>query len=205
MKKITKLETILSISLCFTPIILGLYLWNDLPDLIASHFNFSGEIDGYLSKFSMVISIPILLALLNLFLLNKMKKEIKYTPHITIWLIPVIVNFIFPLSYFVSLGFDFNINQVLFISISMLYIIIGNYLPKYRHNYYVGIRIPTTLKSEENWNYTHRKSGPVFVIAGFISLIFGFLQLYSFVGIILISALILSTSFSIIYWKKHKS
>ncbi len=204
MKKTVKLETILSISLCFTPFILGMYLWSDLPDLVISNFGYNGSANSYSSKFFMVVILPSLLILLNLFLLNKMKKEIKSVPPITIWLIPVLVNIIFPLSYFSSINSDFHVEQLIFIFISLLYIIIGNYLPKCRHNYYVGIRIPTTLKSEDNWNYTHRKSGPIFVISGFMGLIFGFLELYTLVGISTISALIISISFSIIYWKKHK-
>ena len=44
--------------------------------------------------------------------------------------------------------------------------IIGNYMPKVKQNYTMGIKIPWTLNSEDNWNKTHRFAGFIFVLSG---------------------------------------
>ena len=51
-----------------------------------------------------------------------------------------------------------------------MFILIGNYLPKCKQNHTIGIKIPWTLNSEENWNATHRFSGKVWVICGILIL-----------------------------------
>ena len=53
----------------------------------------------------------------------------------------------------------------------VLFLIIGNYLPKCKQNSTMGIKIPWTLSSEENWNRTHHMSGYLWMGAGIIGLI----------------------------------
>ena len=53
----------------------------------------------------------------------------------------------------------------------LILIVVGNYLPKARQNYTIGIRIPWTLASEENWNRTHRLAGYLWVIGGILMII----------------------------------
>ena len=47
-----------------------------------------------------------------------------------------------------------------------LFIIVGNYLGKVRRNFFIGIRTPWTLASDEVWARTHRVGGWLFVMAG---------------------------------------
>ena len=53
----------------------------------------------------------------------------------------------------------------------LLFVVIGNYLPKARRNYTIGIRLPWTLANEENWNRTHRIGGFLWVIGGILMII----------------------------------
>ena len=57
------------------------------------------------------------------------------------------------------------------ILLGVLFIFAGNYLPKSRQNYTVGIRIPWTLDNEENWNKTHRLAGYLWVAGGIVMLL----------------------------------
>ena len=50
----------------------------------------------------------------------------------------------------------------------------GNYLPKCQQNYTIGIKIPWTLNSEENWNRTHRFAGRLWVVCGLALMLTGF-------------------------------
>ena len=55
-----------------------------------------------------------------------------------------------------ALDYSIDANLILEILMGALLIIIGNYLPKCRQNYTIGIKIPWTLADEDNWNRTHR-------------------------------------------------
>lgn len=52
----------------------------------------------------------------------------------------------------------------------LLFIVLGNYMPKFRQNSFMGIRVKWTLESEANWNATHRMGGKVWVAGGFACL-----------------------------------
>ena len=58
--------------------------------------------------------------------------------------------------------------------IGVLFVIIGNYLPKCKQNYTIGIKIPWTLDNEENWNKTHRFAGFLWVVCGVAIMFTGF-------------------------------
>ena len=49
-------------------------------------------------------------------------------------------------------------------------------MPKLKQNYTIGIKVPWTLNSEENWNMTHRMAGKLYVVAGVISIIIALLN-----------------------------
>ena len=61
------------------------------------------------------------------------------------------------------------------IVIGLVLAIVGNYLPKCKQNYTIGIKIPWTLNSEENWNKTHRLAGWIWTFGGLLIMLTGFL------------------------------
>ena len=63
-----------------------------------------------------------------------------------------------------------------FFIIGVMFIGLGNYMPKLKQNYTIGIKVPWTLNSEENWNMTHRMAGKLYVVAGVISIIIALLN-----------------------------
>ena len=56
--------------------------------------------------------------------------------------------------------------MAVFFIIGVMFIGLGNYMPKLKQNYTIGIKVPWTLNSEENWNMTHRMAGKVYVVGG---------------------------------------
>lgn len=70
-----------------------------------------------------------------------------------------------------ALGYVVDIMRVVLSGVMLLLIVIGNFLPKLRSNYFIGIRLPWTLSSEENWRKTHYFGGRAFVILGSIGLL----------------------------------
>ncbi len=64
-------------------------------------------------------------------------------------------------------------------SMGLLFLILGNYLPKIRQNRTMGIKLPWTLQSEENWTRTHRLSGFLWVLCGLVMIPLSLLRLWS--------------------------
>ena len=74
--------------------------------------------------------------------------------------------------YGAALGLgSFSSPRIMFFLLGVMYIVVGNYLPKCRQNYTVGIKVPWTLNSEENWDRTHRFSGKLWIIGGLVLVI----------------------------------
>ena len=81
-------------------------------------------------------------------------------------------------TYAVALGQPVRVEIVMPILLGLVFIIIGNYLPKCKQNYTIGIKIPWTLDSEENWNKTHRFAGRIWVVCGFLMILTAFFDIF---------------------------
>ena len=156
------------------PMLLGVLLWDRLPDSIATHFDFNGVPDGWSSKPFTVFALPALLVGIHLLctfgtLADPKRRNIQnkiFT--MVLWISPVISLSTCGATYLYAL--DIPVNMVL-LCVSMcgiLFLIIGNYLPKCRQNYTVGIKLPWTLSDEENWDRTHRLAGKLWMVGGLL-------------------------------------
>ncbi len=169
--KTSKISVIVSILIV---IIFNLIFYTKMPDMVPNHWNIDGEVDGYTTKFNGFILLPIILVLsgifLNFMLDNDPKNKNQKNMAITIGKIamPGILLLIMVLQTVFGLGMEFDVNLVVNFLLGILFIAIGNYLPKAKRNYTVGIKLPWTLNSDENWNKTHRLGGILFILAGML-------------------------------------
>lgn len=175
----SKLSVLISIIIV---IIFNVLFYKKMPDMIPVHWNFAGEVDRYADKFNAYVTTPILLVLagifMNFMLDNDPKNKTQKNMAITIGKIsiPGIIFFIFMIQTIYGLGKEININLITNMLLGVLFIALGNYLPKAKRNYVVGIRVPWTLNSDENWNRTHRLGGIVYIITGLMFMINVFLN-----------------------------
>src|SRR5699024_2994236 len=71
-----------------------------------------------------------------------------------------------------SLGINVvNISTIMPLVIGILFTIIGNAMPKFKQNFYAGIRTSWTLSDEEVWFKTHRLGGKIWFIGGILMII----------------------------------
>ena len=162
------------------PILAGIILWDRLPEQMATHWNAAGDIDGWTSKPFTVFGLPlILLAAQWLCVLGTLadpKKEnhpVKVL-HLVLWIIPVLSLVLGTITYATALGKAVRVEVIMPILIGLILAIIGNYMPKCKQNYTIGIKIPWTLNSEENWNRTHRFAGWLWTFSGIVVMLTGF-------------------------------
>lgn len=181
------------------------YFYTLLPNEVPTHWGPNGLPDAYGSKLLNVVLFPVLaLFIVVIFpILSKIdpKKE-NYEKFGKSWeIIQFAIIWFFAYIYFVILYLSLyptqSITPFMLFGLWTLFIILGNYFGKIRQNYFIGIKLPWTLSSEEVWNKTHRFSGKLFVISGIIFLINSFLQIYP-IWVFIVS-LIIIVLFPLVY------
>lgn len=175
------LKTLIITSLVILlPIAAGLILWDQLPARMPTHWNAAGEVDGWSSKAFAVFGLPsILLAAQWLCLLGtaadpKKSSHPEKILHLVLWIMPVLSILLFTITYAVALGKQVPIQVILPVFIGLMLTVAGNYMPKCKQNYTIGIKLPWTLESEENWNKTHRLAGWIWTLGGILVMLTGF-------------------------------
>ena len=163
------------------PVLAGLLLWNRLPEMLVSHWGASGQPDGTTSRGFAVFGQPLLLLLIQWLCilatsLDPRNRDQSRKPlMLVLWIIPLTSNLIALMMYATALGMPFSPIRLLVGAFGLLFLVIGNYLPKCIPNSTLGIRIPWTHASNENWVATHRFCGKVWVIGGIVILLSIFL------------------------------
>lgn len=176
-----KITIIITTLITLLPILFGLIVWNRLPEQIATHWGADGQANGYSGKAFAVFGMPCILAafqlLVSFITLNDPKRRnIHKKPlALVLWILPVMSIIGNGITYAIALGMEIDVGVVVSILVGILFIALGNYMPKLQQNYTVGIRVPWTLNSTENWNRTHRLGGKMFILGGFFLIITGFL------------------------------
>ena len=188
-----------------------------LPETIPTHWNFKGEIDGWGGKSSLWLLYGITV-LTNFFMLlvpkiePKKENYEKFKDIYPIFRFMLVMVFAGLLEVNIKAGFDPNgveMHRLVPIMLCILIIVLGNYLPKCKHNYTIGVRTPWTLASETVWTKTHRLSGVLWVASGIVMLIANLLinGTFSFiitmVGFVIIS--LIPTIYSYIEFNKEKN
>lgn len=206
-----KVSLIVSGLLILAPILIGVLTWDRLPDLIPNHFNFAGEADGYTPKLYGVFALPLILFVSHyamLFIVTADPKRARVTDKIyflVMWMMPLVSWVTSGISYSMALGRKVNITLVGSLMVGFIFVVIGNYFPKLRQNYTIGIRLPWTLADEDNWNRTHRLAGWLYMICGVACVIFGLLRVPAgmFAGILIASGI--PTVYSYLLYRKKRS
>ena len=215
MLKENKKTLILTTIVLLLPIIIGLILLERLPDKVPTHWNFEGVIDGWSSKPFAVFGLPgILLAVHWVCMLAtcadpKMKDAGNKMLNIVLWICPILSVVLMAIVYGVALGYEFKVDKIVLVLVGVVFVIIGNYLPKCKQSYTMGIKLPWTLNDEDNWNRTHRLGGKLWVICGIIMIISMFLpanfQMVMMLLVIGIAVVIPSIYSYCLYKKKETS
>ena len=211
MFKKLKMKLILSSLLILAPILVGLLLWDKLPEQMATHWDFNGTPNGWSSKEFSVIGLPIFLLFVHWMCIIGTKTDPKAVNHpkqlmsLVFWICPAVSILCMCSIYAEALGYHVSINHLAPCIVGITFIIIGNYLPKCSHNYTMGIKIPWTLHSEENWNRTHRFAGPVWVICGILFMALTFMGFPKLSVALIFIATFVPMIYSYLYFKKYES
>lgn len=184
---------------------IGIYFYPALPERIASHWGANGEVNGYMSKFWGIFLLPFLSIFLLIFFLllpkidplgANIKKFRKYFDGFIIVFL-VFLFYIYVLTLAWNLGVKFNMLLMILPTLGVLFYYLGIMMEKTKRNWFIGIRTPWTISSDNVWNKTHKIGGTLFKISGIIAIIginFG-----SFAIFFIIVPIIFSTLYTVIY------
>lgn len=196
MKKVNKTRILMWI-VAIAPLVLVAVTYNRLPDKIPTNWSVSGEI-AYGSKTTLWwlagIS-PVLAALLMAVpKIDPRKRNYEKFRGFYDAFAPFIMVFLFAM---VALIISESLNpgripvaKTVTAGLGLLYAFIGNIMPKFKSNFFIGIKTPWTLSSDEVWKKTHRLGGFLFFFGGIATVIMVLLveEIPMFIGLGVITA-----------------
>lgn len=152
------------------------WFYASLPDPVPIHWNTGGEVDGYMAKPWGALIFPLYLVGIWVgfklipvisprgFRLDRFLGVVR-----VIQLAVVGVTFVIGVvSLLAAAGWNVQMQWVVPLCVGVLFVVLGNYLGKVRRNFFIGVRTPWTLASEEVWNRTHRLAAWLFVFSGLL-------------------------------------
>jgi len=181
MKKFTAIAA----SIVILSFVITIFLYPMLPSKIASHWDMEGNVNGYMEK-EYIFLIPCIIFLLLLLFIaipkidplaaNIEKFRKYYYGFVIIFLIFMLLVQLQILLW--NIGVKVGINAI-FPAIAVIYIYVGFLLEKAKRNWFIGIRTPWTLSSDNVWEKTHKIGGKLFKIAGIIAIFSVIFQKYA--------------------------
>ena len=150
-----KKKLIISSAVILLPILFGLIFWNVLPEKMPIHWGIDGNIDGHSGKAFAIFFLPLFMLASHWFCIfctlldPKNKEQSNKAFGMVIWIIPIVTLFSSGMIYAASFGWIMKIDYIGTTLFGLLFLIIGNYLPKCKQNYTIGIRVKWALENEK--------------------------------------------------------
>lgn len=169
----------IAVIIILVQIFLSFYIGLSLPDdaKVPTHWNFKGEVNGWSGKWTAILLFPgiNLIILLLAFFFPAISPRYRNDPERFQRILPSFINilvFFFAVIHIYSLllakgTFPLEGNFILIV-IGLMFVCLGNILPKLPSSFYIGIRTPWTLSSEHVWRKTHKTGGICFVLSGLL-------------------------------------
>lgn len=172
----------ISIIIIVIQLILAIYIGSFIEEdaKIPSHWNIQGEVDGYVSKtmgIYLFVGINIILLIIMIGL-PYFSVRYKNAPQRFSKMVPIVTNII--IFFFAAIHVYILLigaekleitGNFIFYALGLMFILLGNVIPKMPSSFFIGIRTPWTLSSELVWRKTHKLGGITFILSGLLMLI----------------------------------
>ncbi|MDF2678564.1 MAG: hypothetical protein K0Q97_2917 [Bacillota bacterium] len=179
MNKILKHENKKLWVLFVVTLLIALISYNYLPEIIPIHFDVSGNVDNYGNRIFIFLEPFIILFMIitaevarnvdpkkNAY--DKFNKQ-YYMIFFLVSLLMLVIE-LYTIAFSLNMKI-FNINIIMPFAVGLLFAIIGNSMPKFKQNFYAGIRTSWTLADDDVWFKTHRLGGKIWFIGGILMMI----------------------------------
>jgi len=158
----------------FACVVTGIIAYPALPLAVVSHWNIAGEANGVMRRFWGVFMMPLIMAALVgvwplLPGIDPIAPGFKGFRHIydfSFFLIIAFLAYMYALILGVNLGLQLSVFKMSMPAYAIPIFIIGALMPRFKRNWFFGIRTPWTISSDTIWNKTHRLGSWLFMITG---------------------------------------
>lgn len=157
-----------------------------LPEQMPIHWDVNGEANGFASKLNAMFStlgIMVILYISMAFLpkVDPRKTNYKYFSKSYRIILNAIIGVLFVINILMlanAIGYDVPFGSIDPLVVGIIFMILGNYMPQVRSNFFIGIRTPWTLSSDEVWKKTHRAASKIFFFGGLAMILATFVPGY---------------------------
>ncbi len=165
---------VLSTLAILLPAVVGLCIWDRLPERVPTHFGFDGEPNAWSSPAVLVLGMPVVLLALHWFCLWITLREPQnrdQSPRVMTLLFattPAITWAVYVVLYGRCLGYIEDPVLLPMLLVSGMIAVFGNFMPKFKQNRSMGFRVSWTLNDEGCWLATHRFGGRLWFWGGIL-------------------------------------
>lgn len=163
------------------PAMVGFAMWDRLPETMTTHWGADGVADGSMGKLWAILALPLILLIAHWGLalvtaaIPQNRNQSKRATEVVFWMMPLVAWFISGLMYATAMGGEFSFQVCIPVLAGLMFLLLGNFMPKFAQNPTMGIKLPWTLGNKDNWNKTHRLCGRIWFFGGVLMLFTGFL------------------------------
>lgn len=206
------IKAIISSVVILLPIVFGIIMWDSLPDVLTTHFGADGVPDGTSGKGFAVFGIPLVMlalhwvCIITTLLTNRKREQSDKVYGMLFLIMPMISTFVSVLIYATAFNYTLHLGSFAAILFGLIFVLMGNYMPKVTRNRTMGIKIKWTLASDANWAATHRLAGKVWFFGGFAIMLGAFLPINAMMIAFFLLTLLLvliPTVYSYVFYKKQ--
>lgn len=176
--KSTALKEIVVVSLIMgLPLVYLASIYEALPAVVPTHFNYKGEADGRGEKSTLII-VAVFMSAISLFTYLIVKNANKIDPKKNAQSPVLLQKIAYTVVVFISAILlviiqsaktgSMQSNHLLMPLIGLLFAVLGNFMHSIKPNYFIGMRLPWTLEDPENWRKTHQIGSKLWMIGGIL-------------------------------------
>ena len=190
----------IALALVLMSFVVGISMMPALPEMMVTHWDAQGAANGWLPRFWGTAILPCLLLAVFLFMVYMPQADPLYSNVLLfkdeyyqfIAILAAFMDFVYFISLGINLGIKIDIIQAMMPAMALLFFFIGALMKSAKRNYFVGIRTPWTLASDEVWDKTHAVASKLF--QGYALLLFSGM-FFPDAAIFVVIAFILTISF----------
>lgn len=190
-------------------------VYNQLPERMVIHWNAAGEPDGYGSRFMGAFLLP--LVVLGMWAMLRVLpgldprraniEKFRDSYEALVLAIVIVMSALHVSVIGAALGWPIAVHRVAPVLVGVLFLVLGTLLPRFRSNFFFGIRTPWTLSSESVWTRTHRLGGSLMVVVGLLLILAGIVGMARWVYVAFAGAMAMAITvlvYSYLIWRSEQ-
>ena len=209
--KVLNERLLVSSILCVLPIVIGLLMYDQIPETMPIHWDSQGNANGFMPKNIGIWAVPLFLLAIHLIVSigtvsgRSAQSLSKMTLFVSYWSVPITSLILESTAILKAAGREVNIYQIVLTFVGILFVVAGNYMPKNQPNAIAGYRLPWTVHDVNTWKKTHLFAGKIWIVIGLVLLILSWTEIGygALTAVLIIAALLVPTGYSFIIARSH--